>query len=129
MKGLRPDGKTQVTLAYEDGRPVGIDTVVVSTQHDEALSQSAIADAVRDYVIHPVIEESGLALATDSMKTLINPSGRFVLGGPAADAGLTGRKIIVDTYGRHGPSRRRRLLRQGPVEGRSFRYLRRPLGG
>ena len=105
VEGLRPDGKTQVTLAYEDGRPVGIDTVVVSTQHDEALSQSAIADAVRDYVINPVIEESGLALATDSMTTLINPSGRFVLGGPAADAGLTGRKIIVDTYGgmaRHG---------------------------
>ncbi len=105
VDGLRPDGKTQVTLAYEDGRPVGIDTIVVSTQHDEALSQSAIADAVRDYVINPVIEESGLALATGSMNTLINPSGRFVLGGPAADAGLTGRKIIVDTYGgmaRHG---------------------------
>ncbi len=105
VEGLRPDGKTQVTLAYADGRPVGIDTVVVSTQHDEALSQSAIADAVRDYVINPVIEESGLALATGSMTTLINPSGRFVLGGPAADAGLTGRKIIVDTYGgmaRHG---------------------------
>ena len=105
VEGLRPDGKTQVTLAYEDGCPVGIDTVVVSTQHDEALSQSTIADAVRDYVINPVIEESGLALATGSMTTLINPSGRFVLGGPAADAGLTGRKIIVDTYGgmaRHG---------------------------
>ena len=104
-EGLRPDGKTQVTLAYEDGRPVGIDTIVVSTQHDEALSQSAIADAVRDNVITPVIESSGLALATGSMTTLINPSGRFVLGGPAADAGLTGRKIIVDTYGgmaRHG---------------------------
>ena len=105
VEGLRPDGKTQVTLAYEDGRPVGIDTIVVSTQHDEALSQSAITDAVRDNVITPVIEESGLALATGSMTTLINPSGRFVLGGPAADAGLTGRKIIVDTYGgmaRHG---------------------------
>lgn len=105
VEGLRPDGKTQVTLAYEDGQPVGIDTIVVSTQHDEALSQSAIADAVRDNVITPVIEESGLALATGSMTTLINPSGRFVLGGPAADAGLTGRKIIVDTYGgmaRHG---------------------------
>jgi len=73
--------------------------------HPQALSQCAISDAVRDYVITPVIEESGLALATGSMKTLINPSGRFVLGGPAADAGLTGRKIIVDTYGgmaRHG---------------------------
>ena len=90
VEGLRPDGKTQVTLAYEGGRPVGIDTIVVSTQHD---------------VIDPVIEESGLALATGDMSALINPSGRFVLGGPAADAGLTGRKIIVDTYGgmaRHG---------------------------
>ena len=105
VEGLRPDGKTQVTLAYENGRPVGIDTVVVSTQHDEALSQSAITDAVRDHVITPVIEESNLSLATGAMNTLINPSGRFVLGGPAADAGLTGRKIIVDTYGgmaRHG---------------------------
>ncbi len=105
VEGLRPDGKTQVTLAYEGGRPVGIDTIVVSTQHDENLTQSAIADAVRAHVIDPVIEESGLALATGEMKALINPSGRFVLGGPAADAGLTGRKIIVDTYGgmaRHG---------------------------
>ena len=105
VEGLRPDGKTQVTLAYEGGRPVGIDTIVVSTQHDEKLTQGAIADAVRTHVIDPVIEESGLALATGDMSALINPSGRFVLGGPAADAGLTGRKIIVDTYGgmaRHG---------------------------
>lgn len=105
VEGLRPDGKTQVTLAYENDRPVGIDTIVVSTQHDESLTQSAIADAVRAHVIDPVIDESDLALARVAMKTLINPSGRFVLGGPAADAGLTGRKIIVDTYGgmaRHG---------------------------
>lgn len=105
VEGLRPDGKTQVTLAYEGDRPVGIDTVVVSTQHDENLTQAAIADAVRTHVIDPVIEESGLKLATGDMVALINPSGRFVLGGPAADAGLTGRKIIVDTYGgmaRHG---------------------------
>ena len=105
VEGLRPDGKTQVTLAYEGGRPVGIDTIVVSTQHDEKLTQGAIADAVRTHVIDPVIKESGLALATGDMSALINPSGRFVLGGPAADAGLTGRKIIVDTYGgmaRHG---------------------------
>ena len=84
---------------------MGIDTIVVSTQHDEKLTQGAIAHSVRTHVIDPVIEESGLALATDSMNTLISPSGRFVLGGPAADAGLTGRKIIVDTYGgmaRHG---------------------------
>ncbi len=102
VEGLRPDGKTQVTLAYENGRPVGIDTIVVSTQHDENLTQSAIADAVRAHVIDPVIEESGLELATGDMTALINPSGRFVLGGPAADVGLTGRKIIVDTYGGRG---------------------------
>ena len=103
VEGLRPDGKTQVTLAYENGRPVGIDTIVVSTQHDENLTQGAIADAVRTHVIDPVIEESGLELATGDMTALINPSGRFVLGGPAADAGLTGRKIIVDTYGGAAP--------------------------
>ena len=77
----------------------------MSTQHDECMSQLAVADAVRTHVIKPVIDESGLDLSTSDMKTLINPSGRFVLGGPAADAGLTGRKIIVDTYGgmaRHG---------------------------
>ena len=105
VEGLRPDGKTQVTLAYDNDRPVGIDTIVVSTQHDECMSQLAVADAVRTHVIEPVIDESGLGLSTSDMKTLINPSGRFVLGGPAADAGLTGRKIIVDTYGgmaRHG---------------------------
>ena len=105
VEGLRPDGKTQVTLAYDNDRPVGIDTIVVSTQHDECMSQLAVADAVRTHVIEPVIDESGLDLSTSAMKTLINPSGRFVLGGPAADAGLTGRKIIVDTYGgmaRHG---------------------------
>ena len=99
VEGLRPDGKTQVTLAYDNDRPVGIDTIVVSTQHDECMSQLAVADAVRTHVIEPVIDESGLDLSTSAMKTLINPSGRFVLGGPAADAGLTGRKIIVDTYG------------------------------
>ena len=104
-EGLRPDGKTQVTLAYEDGRPVAIDTVLVSTQHDEALSNTALTDLVTSKVITPVLDECGLELARADMSILVNPSGRFVIGGPAGGAGLTGRKIIVDTYGgmaRHG---------------------------
>lgn len=104
-EGLRPDGKTQVTLAYEDGRPVAIDTVLISTQHDEALSNTALTDLVTSKVITPVLDECGLELARADMSILVNPSGRFVIGGPAGDAGLTGRKIIVDTYGgmaRHG---------------------------
>lgn len=104
-EGLRPDGKTQVTLAYEEGRPVAIDTVLVSTQHDETLSNMALSDLVTSKVITPVLDECGLELARADMSILVNPSGRFVIGGPAGDAGLTGRKIIVDTYGgmaRHG---------------------------
>ncbi|MHB0829381.1 MAG: methionine adenosyltransferase [Schaalia turicensis] len=103
--GLRPDGKTQVTLAYEDSKPVGIDSVLVSTQHDEALNQSDLRDLIVAHVIDPVLRDAGLDLDTADMKILVNPSGRFVIGGPAGDAGVTGRKIIVDTYGgmaRHG---------------------------
>lgn len=103
--GLRPDGKTQVTLAYEDGKPVGIDSVLVSTQHDEALNQLDLRDVIVAHVIDPVLRDAGLDLDTADMKILVNPSGRFVIGGPAGDAGVTGRKIIVDTYGgmaRHG---------------------------
>ena len=100
---LRPDGKTQVTVAYEDGRPVGIDTVLVSTQHDDGYdSESTIRADVLEHVIAPVLPAD---LDTTSMRVYVNPSGKFVLGGPHADAGLTGRKIIVDTYGgmaRHG---------------------------
>ncbi|MST64648.1 methionine adenosyltransferase [Schaalia hyovaginalis] len=104
-RGLRPDGKTQVTLAYEGDRPVGIDTVLVSSQHDESLGRAELTDLIESLVVAPVLEESGLDLDTSAMKLLVNPSGRFVIGGPAGDAGLTGRKIIVDTYGgmaRHG---------------------------
>jgi len=103
--GLRPDGKTQVTIAYEGERPVGVDTVLVSTQHDEDVTQEELAEIVRTLVVDPVLAESGLDLATDRMALLVNPTGRFVVGGPMGDAGLTGRKIIVDTYGgmaRHG---------------------------
>ena len=99
---LRPDGKTQVTVAYEDGRPVGVETIVVSTQHNPEVSQQKIAAAVEEHVIRPVIPAS---LLTPQTRILINPTGCFVIGGPAGDTGLTGRKIIVDTYGgyaRHG---------------------------
>lgn len=104
-RGLRPDGKTQVTLAYEGDRPVGIDTVLVSSQHDESLSRAELTDLIESLVVAPVLEASGLDLDTSAMHLLVNPSGRFVIGGPAGDAGVTGRKIIVDTYGgmaRHG---------------------------
>ena len=99
---LRPDGKSQVTVAYEDGRPVAVDTVVVSTQHAPEISQADVRAAVEREVIRRVIPE---ALLTPETKIYVNPTGRFVLGGPAGDTGLTGRKIIVDTYGgyaRHG---------------------------
>ncbi len=105
VTGLRPDGKTQVTLAYEDGKPVGIDSVLVSTQHDEALNQLDLRDLIVAHVIDPVLHDADLDFDTADMKILVNPSGRFVIGGPAGDAGVTGRKIIVDTYGgmaRHG---------------------------
>jgi S-adenosylmethionine synthetase len=99
---LRPDGKSQVTVEYRYGEPVRIDTIVVSTQHAERVSNAAIAEGVRAEVIAKVVPGD---LMDSNTKLLINPSGRFTLGGPIADAGLTGRKIIVDTYGgmaRHG---------------------------
>ncbi len=99
---LRPDGKSQVTLQYEGDIPVRVDTVVVSTQHDPDVTQEQIASDIREHVIVPVIPARYL---DDRTKYYINPSGRFVVGGPQGDSGLTGRKIIVDTYGgfaRHG---------------------------
>ncbi|MFD1953935.1 methionine adenosyltransferase [Paenibacillus thailandensis] len=99
---LRPDGKTQVTVEYADGKPVRVDTVVVSTQHAEEVTLEQIQKDVMEHVIKPVIPAEWLDANT---KYFINPTGRFVIGGPQGDAGLTGRKIIVDTYGgyaRHG---------------------------
>ena len=99
---LRPDGKTQVTVEYEYGKPRRIEAIVVSTHHAASATQKEIAEGVRSVVIDPVLKGHVVDAAT---KILVNPSGSFVLGGPAADAGLTGRKIIVDTYGgvaRHG---------------------------
>jgi S-adenosylmethionine synthetase len=99
---LRPDGKSQVSVWYEDGMPVSVETVVVSTQHDERAASSKIRKAIIEEVIEPVIPKQ---LRNGKIKYHINPTGRFVVGGPQGDAGLTGRKIIVDTYGgmgRHG---------------------------
>ncbi len=105
VPGLRPDGKTQVTIGYENDRPVGLDTVVISTQHDPDVEGPWLTSALREHVLEPVIEAEELGLDLDAMKLFVNPSGKFVIGGPMGDAGLTGRKIIVDTYGgmaRHG---------------------------
>ncbi len=109
MAYLRPDGKTQVTIEYAGDKAVRLDTVVVSSQHAGDVSLEALlAPDVEKYVIKPVLEnllDSGVELQADGMRTLINPTGRFEIGGPMGDAGLTGRKIIVDTYGgtaRHG---------------------------
>jgi S-adenosylmethionine synthetase len=112
MSYLRPDGKTQVTIAYEDGKPVAIDTILLSTQHDAAIDsitddaavQKKIKEELWKTVVEPVF--SDLKIKPDAAtKYLVNPTGKFVIGGPQGDAGLTGRKIIVDTYGgysRHG---------------------------
>jgi len=97
---LRPDGKTQVTIAYENGRPTAVDTVVLSTQHSESVTQEDLREAVLETVIRPELPKE---LLTGETRYLINPTGRFVIGGPAGDTGLTGRKIIVDTYGGYAP--------------------------
>ena len=99
---LRPDAKSQVTFAYEQGKVVGIDAIVLSTQHSEDIKQEDLVEAVMEEIIKPVLPAE---LLTDRTKYFINPTGRFVIGGPVGDCGLTGRKIIVDTYGgtaRHG---------------------------
>ena len=109
---LRPDGKSQVTVAYEDGKPVGIDTILISTQHDATIGELSEDKAIRDKieadlwtnVVQPVFADIDVK-PDDKTRFLVNPTGKFVIGGPQGDAGLTGRKIIVDTYGgysRHG---------------------------
>lgn len=102
LKYLRPDGKTQVTVEYENDIPKRIDAVVISTQHDENIDPDSIKKDIINEVIKPVIPK---AMIDDNTKIFVNPTGRFVIGGPVGDSGLTGRKIIVDTYGgysRHG---------------------------
>jgi S-adenosylmethionine synthetase len=99
---VRPDGKSQVTIEYQHGKPVRVDTALISTQHAPEISQEDIREAIIEHVIRPVLPEE---MVDDKIKILVNPTGRFVTGGPMGDAGLTGRKIIVDTYGgmgRHG---------------------------
>ncbi|SQJ13492.1 S-adenosylmethionine synthase [Salmonella enterica subsp. enterica] len=102
---LRPDAKSQVTFQYDDGKIVGIDAVVLSTQHAEDIDQKSLQEAVMEEIIKPILPSEWLNTST---KFFINPTGRFVIGGPMGDCGLTGRKIIVDTYGGNGASRRRR---------------------
>ena len=97
---MRPDGKAQVTVEYDGNIPVRVDTIVISTQHDEKVSQEEIRESMIEKVIRAVIPAS---LLDENTRYLINPSGRFVIGGPAGDSGLTGRKIIVDTYGGYAP--------------------------
>jgi len=102
LSWLRPDAKSQVTFRYENNKPVGIEAVVLSTQHSPEIKQADLIEAVREEIIKPVLPEEWLSKET---KYFINPTGRFVIGGPVGDCGLTGRKIIVDTYGgmaRHG---------------------------
>ncbi len=99
---LRPDAKSQVSVRYEDGRPAAVDTVVLSTQHDPEVSHEEVTEAVVEEIIKPVMPA---AMLSAGVRYLVNPTGRFVIGGPVGDCGLTGRKIIVDTYGgaaRHG---------------------------
>uniref|UniRef100_A0A7C4KYA6 S-adenosylmethionine synthase n=2 Tax=Bellilinea TaxID=475960 RepID=A0A7C4KYA6_9CHLR len=99
---LRPDGKSQVTIEYRFGRPYRVDTVLISTQHAPEISQEEIYQAITQHVIYPVLPPE---MVDDQLKIYVNPTGRFVIGGPMGDSGLTGRKIIVDTYGgmgRHG---------------------------
>ena len=99
---LRPDAKSQVTILFEDGKPKSIDTVVLSTQHDEDVSMNDIQEGVMEHIIKPILPEG---LLSNDTQYLINPTGNFIIGGPVGDCGLTGRKIIVDTYGgmaRHG---------------------------
>lgn len=99
---LRPDGKSQVTVEYSEGRPVRVDTVLISTQHDDKVDHATIREEVIESVVRPIVSDG---LLDDKTKYYVNPTGRFVIGGPMGDAGVTGRKIIVDTYGgmaRHG---------------------------
>lgn len=103
ISGLRPDGKTQVTVSYDGDRPVKVETVVLSTQHDPDVSQTELRAEIEEHVVRPVLADLGIE--TEGYRLIVNPTGSFVTGGPKGDAGLTGRKIIVDTYGgmaRHG---------------------------
>jgi S-adenosylmethionine synthetase len=100
---LRPDGKSQVTIEYKNNKPVRVDAVVISSQHKESVSHATLTEGIIEEVIKQIIPAG---LLDKNTKYYINPTGRFVVGGPMGDCGLTGRKIIVDTYGGHGPTGR-----------------------
>src|SRR3977135_2839629 len=142
---LRPDGKTRVTIESDGAKAVRLDTVVVSSQPASDIDlESLLAPDIRAFVVEPELKallEAGIKLDTEGYRLLVNPTGRFEIGGPMGDAGLTGRKIIIDTYGgmaphrggdrsvrRAVPARWRRLRRQGPVQGRPLGRLRHALG-
>ena len=124
IRWLRPDAKSQVTIEYDGYTPVRVDTVVVSTQHDPDVSHAEIVETIRKEVIEPVIPSE---LVSGSIKYHINPTGKFVIGGPHGDSGVTGRKIIVDTYGGMGRHGGGAFQRQGPHQGRPIRSLHGPL--
>jgi S-adenosylmethionine synthetase len=117
---LRPDGKSQVTLEYADGKPICVNTVVVSAQHHPKVEHAQIEDDIKKLVIDPVIPEE---LVEKKPRIYVNPTGRFDIGGPQADSGLTGRKIIVDTYGGCCASRRWSFFRQRSDKGRPLRCI------
>ena len=119
IKWLRPDGKTQVTVRYENDKPVAIDKVLISTQHHPDVSQDEIRAQMIEQVIKPVLDE----YFRDDIEIFVNPTGRFVIGGPQGDAGLTGRKIIVDTYGGMGRHGGGAFSGQRPDQSRSQRLL------
>jgi len=123
---LRPDGKTQVSVTYEDGKPIALETVLISTQHDPGIDlETLLLPDLRNNVIDPLLPAE---LDTSGLRVLANPTGVFELGGPHADTGLTAARSS-STPTAAWPTRRRRLLRQGPVQGRPLGRLRRPVGG
>ena len=126
---LRPDGKTQVTVRYRGHVPVGVEKVLISTQHDEEATTEQIRGDLWEHVVTTGSPADLYDAGRAARRLLVNPTGRFVIGGPVGDAGLTGRKIIVDTYGGLRPARRGRVLRQGPVEGGPLGRLRGALRG
>ena len=129
LEYLRPDGKTQVSVRYVDGVPTAIEKLLISTQHADSVQRQQILDDLWETVVVPILPADMYDATALRRDFLVNPTGRFVIGGPVGDCGLTGRKIIVDTLRRDGPPRWRRVLRQGSLEGRSLGGVCGALGG